>query len=120
MKGEKRRFILFGGINSLLTNLALQLLLLIVPVALATMLSQLINMILGYFLYGNFVFRSSSFDGRSRFSFAIVSMFVWLLNWAGILVLVSAGLAKNTAALILIPLLPFASFFLQKYLVFIR
>ena len=46
MGGRKRRFLLFGVVNVLLTNGALLLLLHLVTIGLATFLSQLLNVVL--------------------------------------------------------------------------
>lgn len=46
--GWKRSFLLFGGVNVAVTNTALQFLLRVVPIGLATSLRQLINGALGY------------------------------------------------------------------------
>ena len=120
LHGEKRRFLVLGGINSLVTNVALQAMLLVIPIVFATFLSQIINMALGYLLYGKLVFKVSRLRSRSLMSFACVSLFVWCLNWFGIVAFVFAGLTKNVAALVLVPLLPIASYFLQKHFVFSR
>jgi putative flippase GtrA len=120
LRGQKRRFLLLGGMNALITNLALQLMLLVAPIVIATFFSQVINMILGYLLYGKLVFNVSERSVRTLLAFACVSLFVWCLNWFGILALVSLGFTKNLGALILVPLLPIASYLLQKYLVFSR
>ena len=50
--GEKRLFLFYGGLNFLITNIILQINLLIMPIILATILSQLINLIIGYYFYG--------------------------------------------------------------------
>jgi len=55
--GRKRRFLGYGAFNVLLTNLALQALLLVAHTGLATFLSQLLNVALGFVLYGKKVFR---------------------------------------------------------------
>jgi hypothetical protein len=106
--------------NSLVANVALQLMLLAIPVVFATFLSQIINMALGYLLYGKLVFKVSRLRSRSLRSFACVSLFIWRLNWFGIVAFVFAGSTKNVAALVLLPLLPIASYFLQKHVVFSR
>ena len=57
-KGQKRRFGVAGIINVFITNAALQALLAsnLANVAVATLISQAINTILGYAIYGKLVF----------------------------------------------------------------
>lgn len=116
--GRKRRFLLFGGLNVLITNAALQLLLPLLPIGLATLVSQLINFGLGYVLYGKGVFRVDRLGQRSAAAYALVSALVWGVNWAGIGLLSGAGLQRNLAALLLVPVLPLISYGLQKRFVF--
>jgi putative flippase GtrA len=56
------RFLLVGGLNFLVTNLTLQLLLLLpaLPTIAAAAASQLVNAVLGFFLYGSQVFAEQS------------------------------------------------------------
>jgi hypothetical protein len=84
MAGRKRRFLLFGVVNVLLTNGALLLLLHLVTIGLATFLSQLLNLVLGYWLYGKRVFRVERFALRSAGAYGGLAASLWLLNWLGI------------------------------------
>ncbi|MEB3302860.1 MAG: hypothetical protein VKN56_12910 [Cyanobacteriota bacterium] len=117
-RGRKRRFLLLGSLNVLLTNLVLQGLLLILPIGLATLLSQAVNMGLGYYLYGKGVFRVSGLTRRSAVGYAFMSFFLWWLNWCGISLMAGNGIGKSLAALIMVPILPIISFPIQKHLVF--
>mgnify|MGYP001205926359 CR=1 FL=1 len=54
---EKRLFLIFGVVNFLITNLILQILLLLSPTFVATVFSQLVNVIIGFYLYGEKVFK---------------------------------------------------------------
>ena len=63
--GRKRRFLSFGALNVLLTNLLLQVLLLVLSTGLATLLSQLVNVALGFVLYGRWVFRVERLQKRA-------------------------------------------------------
>lgn len=116
--GRKRRFLMVGSLNVLLTNLMLQGLLLILPIGLATLLSQGLNMALGYYLYGKGVFQVSGFTLRSAVSYAFMALFLWWLNWYGISLMAGHGISKNLAALLMIPILPVISYLIQKHLVF--
>ena len=118
MAGRKRRFLLFGVVNVLLTNGALLLLLHLVTIGLATFLSQLLNLVLGYWLYGKRVFRVERFALRSAGAYGGLAASLWLLNWLGIRLLSGAGLPRGWAALALVPLLAALSYGVQKTLVF--
>jgi putative flippase GtrA len=118
MAGRKRRFLLFGVVNVLLTNGALLLLLPLVTIGLATFLSQLLNLVLGYWLYGKRVFRVERFALRSAGAYGGLAASLWLLNWLGIRLLSGAGLPRGWAALALVPLLAALSYGVQKTLVF--
>ena len=116
--GRKRRFLGYGALNVLATNLALQGLLLVMGTGLATFLSQLLNVGLGFVLYGKRVFRVERLQKRSALSYALMALCLWWCNWAGISVLASLGLSRNLAALLLIPVLAALSYTVQKLVVF--
>ena len=118
MGGRKRRFLLFGVVNVLITNGALLVLLPLVTIGLATFLSQLLNVVLGYWLYGKQVFRVKRFAWRSAGAYGGLAVTIWLLNWLGIRGLTGAGLARGWAAVAMIPLLAALSYGVQKTLVF--
>ena len=85
--GQKRRFRVAGIVNVLLTNLALQLLLVIsmVEISLATLVSQLINSFLGYAIYGKMVFRAQGLKHhRPLLRYLTLMIAMWLLNTAAI------------------------------------
>ena len=116
--GRRRRFLLCGGINVAITNLCLQLLLTIAPIGLATFCSQLVNLGLGYVLYGKAVFRVARLGGRSAAAFGLVSALLWGLNWGAIALLCRFGMQRNLAALVPVPILPVISYVLQARFVF--
>ena len=116
--GRKRRFLGYGALNVLVTNLALQGLLLVLGTALATFLSQLLNVGLGFVLYGKRVFRVERLQKRSALSYALMALGLWWCNWAGISLLAGWGLSRNLAALLLIPVLAALSYTVQKLVVF--
>ena len=118
MGGRKRRFLLFGVVNVLLTNGALLLLLHLVSIGLATFLSQVLNVVLGFWLYGKQVFRVERLAIRAAGAYGGLAVAIWLLNWQGIRLLTGAGLARSWAALALVPLLAALSYGVQKTLVF--
>ena len=116
--GRKRRFLGYGALNVLATNLVLQGLLLVLGTGLATFLSQLLNVGLGFVLYGKRVFRVERLQKRSALSYALMALGLWWCNWAGITLLASWGLSRNLAALLLIPVLAALSYTVQKLVVF--
>ena len=116
--GRKRRFLGYGALNVLATNVVLQGLLLVMGTGLATFLSQLLNVGLGFVLYGKRVFRVERLQKRSALSYALMALCLWWCNWAGISWLVRWGLSRNLAALLLIPVLAALSYTVQKLVVF--
>jgi hypothetical protein len=118
MGGRKRRFLLFGVVNGLLTNGALLVLLHLVTIGLATLLSQLLNLVLGYWLYGKRVFGVERFAWRSAGAYGGLAGAIWLLNWLGIRGLTGFGLARGWAAVAMIPVLAALSYAVQKTLIF--
>ena len=116
--GRKRRFLGYGALNVLATNAALQGLLLVMGTGLATFLSQLLNVGLGFVLYGKRVFRVERLQKRSALSYAVMALCLWWCNWAGISLLARWGLSRNLAALLLIPVLAALSYTVQKLVVF--
>ena len=116
--GRKRLFLGYGALNVLVTNAALQGLLLVMGTGLATFLSQLLNVGLGFVLYGKRVFRVERLQKRSALSYALMALCLWWCNWAGIDWLAGLGLTRNLAALILIPVLAALSYAVQKLVIF--
>jgi putative flippase GtrA len=120
-KGQKRRFGIAGIINVLITNAALQALLAsnLASIAIATLISQSINTILGYTIYGKLVFRAKGLRERVpviRYGFLMIGM--WLINAAGIELGSTLSLSKNVAAILMIPCLAVLSYITQKHWVF--
>jgi putative flippase GtrA len=116
--GRKRRFLGYGALNVLLTNLFLQALLLAAPIGLATMLSQAFNVVLGFFVYGKHVFKVDRLRKRAAVRYGLLAVLLWWSNWVGISLSVQYGLSRNLAALFLIPILAALSYVAQKFLVF--
>ena len=116
--GRKRRFLGYGALNVLATNVVLQGLLLVMGTGLATFLSQLLNVGLGFVLYGKRVFRVERLQKRSALSYALMALSLWWCNWAGISVLARWGLSRNLAAVLLIPVLAALSYTVQRLVVF--
>ena len=104
----------------LTTNLALQGLLLVTGPGLATFLSQLLNVVLGFVLYGKHVFRVEKFRKKSVLAYSMLALTLWACNWGGIYMLISLGFASNIAALTMIPALAAFSYTVQRCFVFTR
>jgi len=120
-KGQKRRFGVAGIINVIITNAALQTLLAsnLASVAVATLISQSINTILGYAIYGKLVFGAKGLRGKEPvIRYGVLMITMWLLNAAGIELGTTLSLSKNSAAILMVPCLAVLSYISQKYWVF--
>lgn len=117
-KGEKRLFLAFGFFNFLITNITLQVLLLVIPIIFATFISQFVNLIIGYYIYGKKVFKLNKLNKFVFKKYFLLSFILWLLNFVLIQSLFFYSVNKNLAAIFIIPFLVFISYFSQKYLVF--
>jgi len=116
--GRKRRFLAYGALNVLVTNLVLQGLLLAVGTGLATFLSQILSVALGFVLYGKRVFLVDRLRKRSALAYVVMALALWWCNWVGISFLGGWGLSRNLAALLLIPMLAALSYTVQHLVVF--
>ena len=119
--GFKRRFVLAGAANIFLTNLLLQLLLFsnFFSLGACTFASQLFNGLIGYMIYGKFVFaaqgmRTLSLPGR----YLALMMSLWWLNWIGIGLLQLIHISKNVGGILMIVPLAAYSYVLQRKWVF--
>ena len=120
-KGQKRRFGVAGIINVLITNAVLQTLLAsnLASVAVATLISQSINTILGYAIYGKLVFGAKGLRGKEPvIRYGVLMITMWLLNAAGIELGTALSLSKNSAAILMVPCLAVLSYISQKHWVF--
>ena len=117
---KKTLFIFFGILNTLLTNILLQISLLLFPIITSTFISQIFNLNFGYYLYGKKVFGVRYLRKRQYLKNLIISLFLWNINWILITFLNSYNISKNLAALIVIPFLALISFICQKNYIFIE
>ena len=118
---QKRRFGVAGIINVLITNAALQSLLAsnLASIAVATLISQSINTILGYAIYGKLVFGAKGLREREPIiRYGVLMIAMWLLNATGIELGAAVSLSKNAAAIVMVPCLAVLSYSAQKYWVF--
>ena len=116
---SKKRFLVVGSFNTLVTNAFLQLLLLVTNISLATFISQLISMVIGFYLHGKFVFGNSKFSFSKFLKYFLFAFLIWILNWSGIFIMSNYGINKNIAALVLIPFLASISYLIQKNKIFV-
>ena len=79
--GEKRLFLIFGIFNFLITNFILQVLLLLTPTIFATVISQTVNLIIGYYLYGKKVFKFTILSNFIFFKYLFLAFNLWILNF---------------------------------------
>ena len=116
--GEKRLFFTFGIFNFLITNFVLQVLLFLIPTILATVISQLVNLIIGYYLYGKRVFKFKKLSKVIFLKYLLLAFILWILNFGLIQYFFYYDFNKNITAIFIIPLLVLISYMAQKYFVF--
>ena len=119
-KGRKRLFLFYGIANFLITNTVLQLLLLVIPIFLATIVSQITNLVIGFYLYGKKVFKFNNLTYVQLCKYILLAFFIWILNFLSIRLLYESGINKNLAAIFNIPFLVLISYFFQKKFIFIK
>ena len=108
----KKRFILFGILNFISTQIILALLLLLSPIYISTLISQFVNITIGYYLYSRFVFSFKNKSSAKSISLYVTyAIFIWLVNWFLIYYIsIYFDLNKNLSAIIILPLLVFLSY----------
>ncbi len=105
---------LTGTGNTLLSQGALLLLLGVLPVLVATLLSQLLHAGCGYLTSSRAVFGCNG----SPWRYAVVVALSWLLQWQALAGLLRAGLPRAQAVALLVPVLALSSYQMQRRLVF--
>ena len=118
LRGQKKLFLVFGMFNFLITNIFLQILLFLIPTIFATVLSQIVNLLIGYFLYGKKVFQFKNLNKLVFKKYLLQALILWILNFAFIQSFFNIGVNKNVTAILIVPLLVAISFYSQKYFVF--
>ena len=118
IKSERKLFLVFGVLNFLITNTILQISLLLIPIFQATLLSQIVNLLIGYFLYGKKVFKFKKLSNIVFKKYFLLAIVLWIFNFALIQSFFFIGLNKNLTAFLIIPLLVLISYLSQKYFVF--
>ena len=119
-QGRKRLFLFYGIINFLITNSVLHLLLLVIPIFLATISSQITNLIIGFYLYGKKVFKIKNLTYQEFCKYILLVSFNWTLNYVSIRFMYENGINKNLAAIFTIPFLVLISYIFQRKYIFIK
>ena len=116
---KKFRFLFYGFINTVLSNIILQILLLISSVSLATFLSQLSNLLIGFYLYGFKVFNIKKFSNYKLYKYCLLALISWKLNFILIIFLTEKiNISKNLSAILILPILATWSYLIQKIFIF--
>ena len=114
----KKQFLFWGIINLLITNIILQIFLVISSVQLATFLSQVFNIFFGYKIYSSKVLKIYKFNAKRLLMYILLAPVSWLINLNFINFLSTYGLSKNISAALIIPFLTIFSFLTQKFIIF--
>ena len=112
-----------GSLNVLITNIILQLLLYIevFSITISTLISQVINMLIGYFLYGSYVFNEKNLNqAKNMWKYLFAMTCIWIINAVSINVAILFDISKNLAALILVPILATISYIFNKWVFNVR
>ena len=116
---EKFRFLFYGTINTIFSNIILHLFLLISSIAFATFLSQFTNLLIGFFLYSKKVFNIKNFSKNQLYLYCLLAIISWKLNFILIIFLKNKiDISRNLAAIIILPILAIWSYFIQKIFIF--
>ena len=116
---EKIKFLYYGSLNTILSNIVLQILLLFEKISIATLISQILNLILGYFLYGSRVFGIKKFSKQKFTLYCFLALSSWQINWIIISLLSHRfNLSSNLSAIINLPIIAIWSYFVQKNYIF--
>ena len=116
--GKKRLFIILGIINFFITNFFLHLALIFFPIFISTILSQTINFLLGFYLYGKKVFQIKKLTRYNLINYFFLALFILIINFFSISYLHSIGINKNLAAIYVVPFLAIISYFVQNKFIF--
>ena len=111
IKDEKKLFLIFGVFNFLITNLSLQILLFLLPIIFATIISQLVNLIIGYYLYGKIVFKMKKLNKNIFKKYLLLVLVLGILNFGFIQSFFYFEVNKNLTALLCIPLIALLSYY---------
>tara|TARA_A100001035_G_C27585678_1_gene409629 strand:- start:250 stop:633 length:384 start_codon:yes stop_codon:yes gene_type:complete len=108
------KFIISGLVNTIICNAFLFILLEFTSIGVATLLSDILNSLIAYFLSSYGVFKKK---GRV-IKFIILIIFSWLLEWYSLEFLINKGYTKFISIICIAPFFATFSFLIQKYYVF--
>ena len=108
------RFVIFGSINTILSNFFLLILINLIPVSLATFFSQLFHSASAYLLGKKRIFNKK---GNPPL-FILLTFISWILQWTLVRFFLNLGFSELITVLIVIPFVAINSFFFQKKFVF--
>ena len=113
---QGKKFLFYGILNFAITNIILQILLLFINVWSSAILSQIINSLIGYRLYGRYVFKVNTFKNSLFLKYILLAFFTYVLN-AKLIILISTNfvISKNLAAFTLVPFLASFRLFLKNF-----
>jgi len=116
----KSKFLFFGVLNFLITQIVLGLSLLILPIYLSTFISQTTNVIIGYYLYSKFVFDfRKKYASKNFILYLSYAILIWIINWLTIyFVNINLNINKNLIAILVLPFLVIFSYLVQKNIIF--
>ena len=115
---KEKNFIKFGFLIFCFTNLTLQILLLITTIWISTFTAQCLNLSMGYFFYGKYVFKKK-LTKKNLIIYFIFNCIIFFINGKSISYLaIHFDINNNLSAILLIPFLVSLSFLIQKNLVF--
>ena len=118
----KSKFLFFGILNFLVTQIILGLSLLLLPVYLATFISQTTNFLIGYYVYSRFVFDfKKKYLSKNFILYLTYAILIWLINWLSIYFInINFKINKNIIAILILPFLVICSYLVQKNIIFKR
>ncbi len=108
------KFLFFGTLITLLSNSLLILIILILPLSIATFISQILHAYLGYLANKYGVFRRKG----NPIAYIFLVIISWFVQWLLIKSISVLGFSSSIAVLLAIPFLATFSFFAQKLIIF--
>ena len=95
-----------------------KLLLLVIPTIFATLISQIFNLMFGFYFYGKNVFQLKILNRFHLLKYLLLHLFLWNINWTLIKQINSYGISKNITSILLITPIALLSYFIQKVFIF--
>ena len=115
---QRKKFLMNAIYVWISTQLSLQIFLIFFPIAIATLISQIIYIFLGYSLYSQKVFKIKIYKKYTPLKFIIFSIILWLINSTGIYFINIFIDNKNISAILVIPFIALISYTIQKKYIF--